>query len=104
MHHSLFLEPFVISKGQVPETAVEEVGTEIQENEAVAEEVLLEQPELEKEKEEVQDNIQEQESVVDKVLIEKPEEKNYRRRSRNRETRSQKCNCRATIGGNKTGS
>lgn len=70
-----FLEPFVISKGQVPETAVEEVGTEIQENEAVAEEVLLEQPELEKEKEEVQDNIQEQESVVDKVLIEKPEEK-----------------------------
>lgn len=70
-----FLEPFVISKGQVPETAVEEVGSENLEEKIDTDEVLLEQPEPEKEKEEVQDNIHEQESVVDKVLIEKPEEK-----------------------------
>lgn len=70
-----FLEPFVISKGQVPETAVEEVGSENLEEKIDTDEVLLEQPEPEKEKEEVQDNILEQESVVDKVLIEKPEEK-----------------------------
>ena len=70
-----FLEPFVISKGQVSETAVEEVGSENLEEKIDTDEVLLEQPEPEKEKEEVQDNIQEQESVVDKVLIEKPEEK-----------------------------
>ena len=70
-----FLEPFVISKGQVPETAVEEVGSEKLEEKIDTDEVLLEQPEPEKEKEEVQDDIQEQESVVDKVLIEKPEEK-----------------------------
>lgn len=70
-----FLEPFVISKGQVPETAVEEVGSENLEEKIDTDEVLLEQPEPEKEKEEVQDNIQEQESVVDKVLIEKLEEK-----------------------------
>lgn len=70
-----FLEPFVISKGLVPETVTEEIGTEIQEDEAVAEEVSLEQPELDEEKEEVQDNIQEQESVAEEVLLEKPEEK-----------------------------
>lgn len=70
-----FLEPFVISKGQVPETAVEEVGSENLEEKIDTDEVLLEQPEPEKEIEEVQDNIQEQESVVDKVLLEKPEEK-----------------------------
>lgn len=70
-----FLEPFVISKGQVSETAVEEVGSENLEEKIDTDEVLLEQPEPEKEKEEVQDNIQEQESVVDKVLLEIPEEK-----------------------------
>lgn len=70
-----FLEPFVISKGQVSETVTEEVGLENLEEKIDTDEVLLEQPEPEKEKEEVQDNIQEQESVVDKVLIEKPEEK-----------------------------
>lgn len=71
-----FLEPFVISKGQVPETITEEVGTEIQEDEAVAEEISLEQPEPEKEKEEVQDNIQEPEIVVEEVGTEKPEVRN----------------------------
>lgn len=70
-----FLEPFVISKGQVSETAVEEVGSENLEEKIDTDEVLLEQPEPEKEKEEVQDNVQEQESVADKVLLEKPEEK-----------------------------
>lgn len=70
-----FLEPFVISKGQVPETITEEVGTEIQEDEAVAEEVLLEQPESEEEKEEVQDNIQEPETVAEEVLSDNIEEK-----------------------------
>lgn len=70
-----FLEPFVISKGQVPETAVEEVGSENQEEKIDTDEVLLEQPELEKEKEEVQDNIQEPEPVAEEVLLEKPEEK-----------------------------
>lgn len=70
-----FLEPFVISKGQVPETAVEEVGSENLEEKIDTDEVLLEQPEPEKEKEEVQDNIQEPETVAEEVLTEKPEEK-----------------------------
>ena len=68
-----FLEPFVISKGQVPETAVEEVGSENQEEKIDTDEVLLEQPELEKEK--VQDNIQEPETVAEEVLSENIEEK-----------------------------
>lgn len=68
-----FLEPFVISKGQVPETAVEEVGSENLEEKIDTDEVFLEQPEPEKE--EVQDNIQEPEAVAEEVLLEKPEEK-----------------------------
>ena len=70
-----FLEPFVISKGQVPETAVEEVGSENLEEKIDTDEVLLEQPEPEKEKEEVQDDIQEPETVAEEVLSENIEEK-----------------------------
>lgn len=70
-----FLEPFVISKGQVPETAVEEVGSENLEEKIDTDEVLLEQPEPEKEKEEVQDNIQEPETVAEEVISENIEEK-----------------------------
>lgn len=70
-----FLEPFVISKGQVPEPAVEEVGSENLEEKIDTDEVLLEQPEPEKEKEVVQDNIQEPEPVAEEVLSENIEEK-----------------------------
>lgn len=71
-----FLEPFVISKGQVPETVTEEVGSENLEEKIDTDEVLLEQPEPEKEKEEVQDNIQEPETIVEEVGTEKPEVRN----------------------------
>lgn len=71
-----FLEPFVISKGQVPETVTEEVGSENLEEKIDTDEVSLEQPEPEKEKEVVQDNIQEPETVVVEVETEKPEVRN----------------------------
>lgn len=74
-----FLEPFVISKGQVPETAVEEVGSENLEEKIDTDEVLLEQPEPEKEKEEVQDNIQEPETVAEEVISENIEEKTIKK-------------------------
>lgn len=70
-----FLEPFVISKGRVPETAVEEVGSENQEEKIDTDEVLLEQPEPEKEKEEVLSENIEEKTIKQDVLLEKPEEK-----------------------------
>lgn len=70
-----FLEPFVISKGQVPETAVEEVGSENLEEKIDTDEVLLEQPEPEKEKEEVLSENIEEKTIKQEVLLEKPEEK-----------------------------
>lgn len=57
-----FLEPFVISKGQVPETAVEEVGSENQEEKIDTDEVLTEKPE--------------EKTVVVEVETEKPEVRN----------------------------
>lgn len=71
-----FLEPFVISKGQVPETAVEEVGSENLEEKIGTDEVLLEQPEPEKEKEEVLSENIEEKTIKQEVFLEKPEVRN----------------------------
>lgn len=70
-----FLEPFVISKGQVPETVAEEVGSENLEEKIDTDEVLLEQPEPEKEKEVVLSENIEEKTIKQDVLLEKPEEK-----------------------------
>lgn len=71
-----FLEPFVISKGQVPETVTEEVGTEIQEDEAVAEEVFSENIEEKTIKKEVLTEKPEEKTIVEEVGTEKPEVRN----------------------------
>lgn len=57
-----FLEPFVISKGQVSETVTEEVGSENQEEKIDTDEVLTEKPE--------------EKTVVVEVETEKPEVRN----------------------------